>query len=684
MAIPIKQTDKTLIFDLRDFAALGEEKSYLLCVNENTYHVILGLFQFYGFWLNRYAPNRDEELWYQPEGDQAAFVGDMYDKGMEELQMPVCFDELIEAVNNGFAGLTAALAALQPAQPDYSSIVEALQDMAINVNPHITVNPTITAGCCDGSTSGGSNSVDCPPNYPQPGEPGSGSPGAGPGEGESLPEEQSERQCQMAIWLVDNYLRGLASTGDSFHLDDFLNAGRDGALGYAGRTIIATALGGLAGAIASQIGTPGPTPDDPIWVAVGVAIGLFISNSIVGRLDFDPIVSLVDDHRDELVCALASATSGLAAKSAFMAIIDNAEPALQGANRGFIDNIFPSPVINLLFYVNEKYPLLEAFLTDQNEECPCGDAPEQTGDQGEEYKCKAANVVLDTIGASTGALGSLSGYSWASFSTYLELVSGGGLTTLLTNALVGLPTAIVQYFFSSASTFFSILGDIIWLGWDFTNAFPLIQAYFAANKATLLCELLAAEDVSAAKTILDAAADAAVTSVLATHPEWAEGEAHYKLILKRIWTTAVLNVLFAEEEDPDVSAYEGDPCDCGPVTTIWYIDRVDGNGNYGTDLTYDLETGEGTATSTAELFGRHRLDITTLGCKRLLTFSISGYTAPPGNSAYWECGADDEDVTLLNDPWGEADVTGICIKGFALYSNSGPFTITWTDEECEG
>lgn len=96
MPTQIKQTDTTLIFDLRDFADLGEETCYMLLVNENTYHVIFSLFQFYGNWLNRYTENKDLDVWYKPEDEQATFVGDMYDKGMEELQMTYCVQDLID------------------------------------------------------------------------------------------------------------------------------------------------------------------------------------------------------------------------------------------------------------------------------------------------------------------------------------------------------------------------------------------------------------------------------------------------------------------------------------------------------------------------------------------------------------------------------------------------------------
>lgn len=75
---------------------LGEEKHYLLCLNENTYRVVLELFLFYGFWLNRYTPDTSLETWYQPEGEQKAFVGDMYDKGVEELLKVACFEEFIK------------------------------------------------------------------------------------------------------------------------------------------------------------------------------------------------------------------------------------------------------------------------------------------------------------------------------------------------------------------------------------------------------------------------------------------------------------------------------------------------------------------------------------------------------------------------------------------------------------
>lgn len=124
MAKPIKQTTTTYIFDLRDFAPLGEEKSYLLCVNENTYHVILNLFAFYGSWLNRYTPNQDDEVWYQPEGEQAAFVGDMFDKGMEELTMAVCFDEFIKVQRMLVAAVVGEQVVLDdplPASVDYTA-----------------------------------------------------------------------------------------------------------------------------------------------------------------------------------------------------------------------------------------------------------------------------------------------------------------------------------------------------------------------------------------------------------------------------------------------------------------------------------------------------------------------------------------------------------------------------------
>lgn len=71
----------------------------MLLVNENTYHVIFNLFQFYGYWLNRYTEDKSLDVWFKPEGEQATFIGDMYDKGMEELQMTHCVDDLVNAAD---------------------------------------------------------------------------------------------------------------------------------------------------------------------------------------------------------------------------------------------------------------------------------------------------------------------------------------------------------------------------------------------------------------------------------------------------------------------------------------------------------------------------------------------------------------------------------------------------------
>ncbi len=127
---------KAHYFDLRDFDPLDQEEQYLICVNSNTYHVLFALFKFYGKWPNRYVRSKDDRIWYQPEGEEIAFVGDMFDRGMEELQDVTCMGELVKTQRMLVAAIVGENVDLNSPLPDsvdYSEVglVPTLKQMDV-------------------------------------------------------------------------------------------------------------------------------------------------------------------------------------------------------------------------------------------------------------------------------------------------------------------------------------------------------------------------------------------------------------------------------------------------------------------------------------------------------------------------------------------------------------------------
>lgn len=108
MPTKAKRSNATLHLALDEFVPIGEENNYLLCLNENTYWACYQLFKFYGRWLSRYVLDKEANVWYQPEQDstEAAIIGDMYDKGLEELSAVTCMDELVKTQRMLIAAIT--------------------------------------------------------------------------------------------------------------------------------------------------------------------------------------------------------------------------------------------------------------------------------------------------------------------------------------------------------------------------------------------------------------------------------------------------------------------------------------------------------------------------------------------------------------------------------------------------
>ncbi len=345
MPTPIKRNDTTLIFDLRDFAPLDEANKYLLCLNENTYHVIFSLFAFYGHWLNRYTPNSDGDIWYKAENNDAVFVHDMYDRGMEELQMTVCFDELIEAINTNFQNLTEAVQALQ-----LSPVIEVETSppgVNVTVNPaspdvNLTCSPDVNVSVSGGGNCGAKgNSSNCAPGgyglIPAVPSDGQTEIGSGPGgytppaTWEDTTEAYVDYKCKAATFLAGAYIS---------YIDKCISQSNNLAL-MSASVFFELVLSEWFLALLSP--------------ALLLAIFAYWLTLLAGTGDIS--IYLADykgnltDTKDQFICDLYNAPSVSEARTIITAWISDNLPV--GIPSSWVDyhvnNLFPDSVVNILF-----------------------------------------------------------------------------------------------------------------------------------------------------------------------------------------------------------------------------------------------------------------------------------------------------------------------------------------------
>lgn len=509
-----------------------------------------------------------------------------------ENQEIVALNEVVTAIENldippaqveltlNTTGLETAIGTLQTT---LVSTLEALRVVVKNLN-----------FCCATPTT----------TPPEPGTPGGGSPGDPPAPGQEEPEgtteEKASRRCKIAMWLVDDYLGGVVEWCDKSGIDSVINYGVSSGLGL-GVVVIGGIAASAVAVILSQFITPGPDPTDPFIILIGTAIGTYITHALVngGEIDFASLKQFIDTNRVMMICALYNSQNALSAHNALIAAIDDISPGLSPGNRNFVSSFLGTASLALLFYVDEQFSVLEAWIAEQTDPCPCADVDPETGTPTNEYKCKAANYLFDNFTESFDNWGSIATMTWYSTPTFISALTGGLITTLMGPLYV---VAIVGW--NMLAKIVSFMGTIFWAGFDYFEAFEAIAAEFETAKEAIICELYLAADVDTVRTNLEGRINDYVGTVMTAHPEWIDQQETYQDVLKALLPNTVLNILFETTPRDEITNYAPEDfteCTCGEVEPIMRIPIYCQGSQYeqveGTIVSGDLVNGPVTLSS---------------------------------------------------------------------------------------
>lgn len=492
---------------------------------------------------------------------------------------------------------------------DYSGLEQALSDLGEtialaleNLNMNITQNNN--CGCCG---SGGTSTpivINVCPTPPGDGQPGGGGPGDPPGDGQTPPSGTPDivalRRCKVATLMIDNYLHGVSEYGDTYNFDTYINVVVAAGGEYVAQTVGAMAGAAIVGAM-SQILTPGPTPDDIFWVTLGAAMGSIIGHLVAtnGTIEFNQLSEFTQNNREKLICALAKSSNGFSARSALMSAIDSISPGLDPGNRAFVDRMFPSPLVALLFFVDNRYQVLEAALDKMSDECPCDDDTPIETTPTNDYKCRAANYIFDSFTDTLTNWNGFSEMSWYSVASFITALGSG----LLRHNFAGIFGLLSGVLLAIVPPLISKLGQLYWRGTDYFTPFAPIAGRFIANKEVIICELFEAQTVSAAKAALENRITDYVGSVMTDMPDFADEQDTYVDAVTALLPTSVLNELFktGEDERAEIATYEPEgyfDCSCGGGGTgCDYVKDPNDAEVYGTsaDLPLNISTKEGGA-----------------------------------------------------------------------------------------
>lgn len=455
------------------------------------------------------------------------------------------------------SGLTLAISTLG------ATLANALENLSMNINQ------TVNCGCC--GSSGGSTTTQPGTSTPDPGSgvPGSGGPNDPPGDGQEAPtgtsQQVASRRCKMATFLVDKYLTGVAQELDKWGADGVINVAVTSGATYAASlttgfivTIISAAIGLVA--------TPGPTPDDLFTAPLGGFIAGIVTFLIIrgGTVDFASLVEFLQENRVQLICALNSAQYAAGARAAFFNVVDNTSPNLDTGNRNFLDKMMTLPLLVLLFYSDKKYQVLESWLAEQPDECPCDDVDPVETTPTDDYKCKAANYIFDSFTDTLTNFGGFSSMSWYSVATFISSLGSG----LLSSSFTGIFGLIWGALTATIPQLISYLGTLYWRGTSYFTPLQLVAAEFETNKETIICELYAAETVAAARDALAVHITDYVGSVMTANPQYQDAQQEYIDTITALLPNAVLNELFktGAEERPEIASYapaDYYDCECG-------------------------------------------------------------------------------------------------------------------------
>lgn len=447
---------------------------------------------------------------------------------------------------------------------DLSGLETAITTLGVTLSSALeTLNMQITqtnnCGCCGGSGTSAPTTINIYPPDPGSGQPGAGGPGDPPGDGQTEPtgtaQQIASRRCKVAILMVDNYLGGVAEWGDINNLDVYVNT-----VVAAGGEYVAQTIGSLAGvaiaAVMSQVLTPGPTPDDLFALALGGAIGGIIGHLVAtnGTINFSEMSQFVQANRDKLVCSMFNSTNAFSAHANLMAAIDSISPGLDPGNRAFVDKMFPSVLMGLLFFVDDRYQVLEGALSKITDPCPCADDDPLTSTPTDDYKCKAANYIFDSFTDTVSNWSQISTMSWYSVASFITALGNGLLTNMFAGifglSLTSLATVVIPLVIS-------YLGRLYWKGVGYFSPFELIAQEFEASKEAIICELYEAADVAAARAALEVHITDYVGTVMTAHPEWEDEQDTYINVVTSLLPNAVLNELFktGADERAEISGY---------------------------------------------------------------------------------------------------------------------------------
>jgi hypothetical protein len=209
------------------------------------------------------------------------------------------------------------------------------------------------------------------------------------------------------------------------------------------------------------------------------------------------------------------------------------------------------PILMLLFYADKKYLVLENYIAEQPDDCPCGDVDPTETTPTDEYKCQAANYIFDSFTDTVANFGGVSTMSWYSVASFISALGSG----LLSNMFVGLFGLIITALTSIIPAIISYLGRLYWKGTDYFEPFQEIAVQFQANKEAIICELYEAADVAAARAALEVHISDYVGTVMTANPQWADEQQTYLDTVTSLLPNAILNELFETVERPEISNY---------------------------------------------------------------------------------------------------------------------------------
>jgi hypothetical protein len=242
---------------------------------------------------------------------------------------------------------TRSIAEVTAQNTNFSDLVEAVDglELVANCAPDVNVDcppPVVNVqGGCGGVTG----------NTP---EQQAGEEGGTPPVGTKEPTEIVERKCKVANLIYDKIYSMIQELGVQ---DVDTLAG----IGLVGSTALIFAIIGLAGG-----------PLGAIIGAVGGAILGIVMAIIAGGIDFDDVLTVMNNNHEDLVCSLYNSTTATQAREDFINILSDG--GLSSAETAFLEYFLPSDVTNCLFFTPDSAngDALEAELDGYEGSVECG------------------------------------------------------------------------------------------------------------------------------------------------------------------------------------------------------------------------------------------------------------------------------------------------------------------------